>query len=633
MNPTEIIFSHVVHRMNLLRPDVPYAQVRAPKWLSAVVDTRCNGDVWHTAIHLTNTSDKPVFTHDQTIGVTLPLETRYEETEHCLTSRAHVHLFCGEHISWALALRMGGDAPHLGLVLTRGSLAGYSVEHNGPLANDRGCLVVHPSADVWQAGETKTLAWTIFPHSGKADFFRKLPEYTRYVHAEAERYVLHPGEEGMLYIRPSFAAKSVMVDGMPLSGEDNAYTLRWTAEKLGEHTFRIEVDGLRTHVRVLTHPAPAELVHQRVRFLRDHQQYRGEIGCLQGAYLAYDNEEERLVYTPENDFNGGRERVAMGVLMAMYLSGGGADEDGSLRASLDKYTDYVLRELVDEETGVVFNDIGRDISYKRAYNFPWFSRYFLELYRLTDAVRYLRLAHRIAIRFYTHEGGDRFYPIELPLVDLAHALEAEALHAEHLELLAWASRHAQYLMDTSVHYPPSEVAFEQTIIVPAADVLLQMYELTGEEAYLTGAEEHLKLLELFNGCQPDYHCSEVALRNWDGYWFGKRRLFGDTFPHYWSGVTGNVFLRYARLTGKEEYADRGEASLRGVLPMIFPDGRASCAYIYPQTTNGLPGDSFDPYANDQDWGLIFSLRRIQLNYPQRVCAAYHQAVVVPAPCC
>lgn len=610
MNLTEIIFSNDAYRMNWLRPDVPYAQVRAPKWLTSVVETSRDGDAWYTTIHLTNTSNRPLFTHDQTIGIALPLETRYEETEHCLTSRAHVHLFCGENISWALALRMGGDAPHLGLVLTQGSLAGYSVEHNGPRANDRGCLVVHPSADVWQAGETKTLAWTIFSHAGKTDFFRKLPKYSRYVHAEAEKYVLHPGEEGVLHIKPSFEARTVLVDGTPISGEGNVYTLRWTAKTLGEHTFRIEVDGLLTHCRVLTHPTPTELAHQRVRFLRTHQQYCGKIRCLQGAYLAYDNEEERLVYTPENDFNGGRERVGMGILMAMYLSGGGADKDGVLRSSLDDYTAYVLRELVDEETGVVFNDIGRDLSYKRTYNFPWFMWYFLELYHLTCSVRYLQLAHRIAIRFYEKEGGAQFYPIEMPLVDIVHALEAERLYAEKEKLLTWAYRHAQYLLDTGVHYPPSEVAFEQSIIGPAADVLLQMYELTGEGKYLTGAEEHLHLLELFNGCQPDYHCNEVALRNWDGYWFGKRRLFGDTFPHYWSGVTGNVFLRYARLTCNMEYAARGEVSLRGVLPMIFPNGRASCAYLYPQTTNGLPGNAFDPYANDQDWGLVFSLRRI-----------------------
>ncbi|MGN1020542.1 MAG: hypothetical protein ACI4O7_09200 [Aristaeellaceae bacterium] len=610
---TEIIFSRDRHRMNWLRPDVPYAEVRAPQWLASEVDTTREGDVWHTVIRLTNTADRPVMTHRHAIGITLPLDNRYERTDLCLTRRAHVHLFCGGQVSWAMGLRMGGEAPHLGLVLTSGSLDSYSVEHNGPLANDRGWMVLHPSADVWQAGETREIAWTIFPHEGKADFFRRLPAYSRYVHAEASRYVLHPGEEGVLSIRPGFAARGVRVDGEALRGEDNVYTLRWRAQEPGEHTFRIEAvqdngEVIRTWCRVLTHPSPAALAERRVRFLREHQQYRGELRCLQGAYLAYDNEEERPVYTPENDFNGGRERICMGILMAEYLLQGGDDPDGALRASLDAYAAYVLRELVDGDTGVVFNDIGRDKSFKRTYNYPWFMRFFLSLYRLNGQMEHLRLAHRIAIRFYAHEDGVRFYPIEMPLAELDEALTGAQLLAERDGLRAWERLHAQTLLETGVNYPPFEVAFEQSIVGPAADVLLQMYEITGEEQYLRGAEQHLRLLELFNGSQPDYHCHEVALRNWDGYWFGKRRLFGDTLPHYWSGITGNVFLRYARLTGRTDYLRRAEDSLRGVLPLIFPDGRASCACIYPAFTNGCPGNAFDPYANDQDWGLYFSLR-------------------------
>lgn len=33
----------------------------------------------------------------------------------------------------------------------------------------------------------------------------------------------------------------------------------------------------------------------------------------------------------------------------------------------------------------------------------------------------------------------------------------------------------------------------------------------------------IKVLELFNGMQPDYHLYEAAIRHWDGYWFGKKR--------------------------------------------------------------------------------------------------------------
>ena len=126
--------------------------------------------------------------------------------------------------------------------------------------------------------------------------------------------------------------------------------------------------------------------------------------------------------------------------------------------------------------------------------------------------------------------------------------------------------------------------------------------MTGEEKYLCGAEQQIAVLELFDG-----HLHEIAIRHWDGYWFGKRRVFGDTFPHYWSAENGRTFKRYARLTGNEEYNIRGEHSLRGVLSMFFEDGTATCAYLYPYSVNGKKTDFADPYANDQDWGLCMNL--------------------------
>lgn len=147
-------------------------------------------------------------------------------------------------------------------------------------------------------------------------------------------------------------------------------------------------------------------------------------------------------------------------------------------------------------------------------------------------------------------------------------------------------------------------------MAPAADVLLQTYRVTGDGALLEAARAQLHVLEQFNGFQPDHHLNEVAIRHWDGYWFGKRRRYGDTFPHYWSGLTGNVFAAYAAATGDGDYARRAEDSHRGVLPLIHDDGTASCAHLFPLTVNGEPGGYDDPYANDQDWALVFTLRRL-----------------------
>lgn len=68
---------------------------------------------------------------------------------------------------------------------------------------------------------------------------------------------------------------------------------------------------------------------------------------------------------------------------------------------------------------------------------------------------------------------------------------------------------------------------------------------------------------------------------------------------------------YGKITGDGEYLKRAEDARRGVLPLIFPDGSASCAYVYPYSVNGIRAECYDPFANDQDWGLYFYLRAQQ----------------------
>lgn len=46
---------------------------------------------------------------------------------------------------------------------------------------------------------------------------------------------------------------------------------------------------------------------------------------------------------------------------------------------------------------------------------------------------------------------------------------------------------------------------------------------TGIQKYLDGAKQQMPALEAFNGNQPSYHLNEIAIRHWDGYWFGNGR--------------------------------------------------------------------------------------------------------------
>lgn len=382
---------------------------------------------------ITNHGTKPVFTTVDSIAIAFPLEDQYEGSDICMTNRRHTHIFCGGNISYVMALRMGGEAPHFGMVLTEGSLSCYSVRRDiSKGSNDRGCFELHPSPMELKGGESRVIRWVIFPHKGKADFKEQLGKYCRFMDVQAGRYVLFCGERNRITVRTGFKVSRVMINGVEAACSDGEFFLEYTAETIGEQIFYVEADGVRTWCRTYVHTSLDQLVKNRCRFIVRNQQYHGTVEALQGAYLTYDNEEKHMVYQPENDYNGGRERVGMGLMIAKYLR---EDREHELEDSLRKYTEYVLRELVDADSGQVFNDIRRDDSYKRLYNLPWYAAFFLELY------------------------------------------------------------------------------------------------------YLYG--------------QKDYR--------------------------------------------------------RGVLPLIFPDGSASCAYLYPYTVNGIRAGYYDPYANDQDWGLYIYL--------------------------
>lgn len=607
-NVKEIVFSKDPKQMNWLREDFPYAEVKCPPEFSAEVQNEKDGDVLTTKIVVSYNGAHPYFTNVGSIGVSFPLQDRYTDSVTCRDYRCHAHVFCGENTSYIMALRMGGAAPHLGMVLTKGSLSAYSIERDLKLqSNDRGCFWLHPSAQKFAPGDTMTLEWKVFPHQGREDFREKLRAFSQVILVDAEQYVIYPGETGKVTIEPVFQAEKVTVNGTSLEKTENGvYEYLFENEKTGEYVLSICADEVKTICRLLVQERPETLAAKRCAFIVDHQQYHGKIKELQGAYLPYDNEEKILVCTPENDFNAGRERTGMGVLIARALQQNLLKDREKAEQSLREYHAFYLRELVNAATGLVCNCSGKDNSYFRLYNYPWAVTFFLECWKLWGEKENLKTAVRITEKFYEQDGF-RFYPIEMPIVMLCQELKKAGEQEDLKTVKDLFRRHADQLIEIGTAYPASEVNYEQSIIQPAAEVILQVYEVTGEEKYLRGAEQQIAVLELFDGQQPDYHLHEIAIRHWDGYWFGKRRVFGDTFPHYWSAENGRTFKRYARLTGNEEYNIRGEHSLRGVLSMFFEDGTATCAYLYPYSVNGQKTDFADPYANDQDWGLCMNL--------------------------
>jgi hypothetical protein len=120
--------------------------------------------------------------------------------------------------------------------------------------------------------------------------------------------------------------------------------------------------------------------------------------------------------------------------------------------------------------------------------------------------------------------------------------------AESATSLEGAKMLADMILKNGSNYPPSEVNFEQSIVAPAVQLLTEMYLITGEKPYLEGVKQQMPLLEAFCGTQPDFRLNEVAIRHWDDYWFGKLKLYGDTFSHYWSTIDAVAYAYYGRAT-------------------------------------------------------------------------------------
>jgi hypothetical protein len=579
--------------MNWIEGLVPWGTLKTPEGISASAARRFGpAGALKETYTFTNTSAYPVFTCLGDIGVYTPFNDSYHEASVCMKNRCHAHIWCGGTSSYVMCLRMGGKAPHLGLVLTGGKLGAYSVERDlSQSSNDRGDVILHPSPLKLESGESAVLEWELFWHRGKEDFYRRLREYPSYIEIKADHFVCFTGEENKLQVQRRGAQPETEL--VPVE-----------TGQPGERKYLIRGSGVDTWCRTLTLPPPVDLAAARCAFIAKNQQYHRLGSPLDGAYLIYDNEEGHLYYTHTGDHNGSRERLGMGVLMARFLR---SRPDTVLESSLKQYTAFVLRELFDSETGNVFDDINRAADRVRLYNFPWFAQFFLELYGLWKDPAYLRYMVKALSAFY-EKGGGAFYAIGIPMVEALIRLDKEGFGAEAEQLREHFLRHAGRVLQNGTAYPAHEVKYEQSIVAPAALILFQAYRFSKDESYLAGAKKQLEILSLFNGRQPDSCLYETSIRHWDGFWFGKRRLYGDTFPHYWSALTGMAYAECWRVSGAEEMRAAAEHSLRAVLGLIRPDGSASCARLYPLSVNGVPADFLDPWANDQDWGLYYALK-------------------------
>jgi hypothetical protein len=599
-------------KMNWIEGTTQWGTVKCPEGMTVEITRTEEENGLRETYVFKNATDIDMITCQGEIGIYTPFNDDYTSSEICVKTRCHTHIFTGEDVAYVMALRMGGMPPHLGLTVLKGSIVNYSVERDlSKRSNDRGDFILHPEHMCLKPNETYTVVLRLFWHEGKEDFYNKIKEINpRFIAVNADNFTVFENESVSFSVTPNFEFSKEDVN-ITYNNEPVAFTLKdgvisvnEAPRALGELKYSIIIKGVRTHVCMFVSPEFYSLVDTRLDFIIKKQQYLIKGSKLFGAYLPYDNEEKHIFYNLNPNYNGGRERLGMGILMAAYLQ---HKKNEEWQKSLDLYQEYVTRELFNVNNGDVYNDFNSYDPDRRLYNYPWITLFYIELYRLKKDRQLLTYAY-LSLKRYYEKGGTHFYAFPIPALMLYRLLDKENMTAERDRIFTFCGEQADFILKNGLTPPAHEVNFEQSIIFPATDMLFQFYELSGDKKYLDGAKKMLDVLMLFAGTQPDHHLNEVAIRHWDGFWFGKRRQYGDTFPHYWSSLNGIAYNQYYKLSGDKEFLKKAERNMRGALSMFFPDGSASCASLFPLSVNGKRTGFYDPFANDQDWALYFLLR-------------------------
>lgn len=558
---------------------------------------------------IANRLDSDVFVGRGMLGIYATFNDSYENAKICMTNRCHTHLWCGGASSYVKAVKMGTYSHGLGLILKEGTLDAYSIERDlSKISNDRGDFILHPTPFHLKPHEKTVIEWELFWF--KENDYRGELENRGAILVDAENYTFFKDECLNFTVNKPNAIVTLNGKKVDTVTKDGKTVVNYTPSELGDHKFIISCGSKTTYALFFVQIPFAELLHKRIRFIVEKQQFHCEGSPLDGAYLIYDNEDEQQYFDElDTDRNASRERLMMGLAVAKYLQ---YFPDPKIYESLMKYYRFVSREFYNEETGEVYNAIRRNPEFKRLYNAPWMSVFVMEMYKLTKDKTYLEKMFKLLSVYYSI-GGEEFYPNGLSLYESVSALK-EAGMTDKAEALTKAyGRHVNNIVKTGVYYPEHEVKYEQTIVTPAVNMIAQMHTLTKDGSLIEPCLDQLKILEKFNGDQPSHHLNEMAIRHWDGYWFGKRKNYGDTFPHPASVHTANAYLHYSEISGDKSYKKRAYKSARNLLSLFRPDGSASNCYVYPFSVNGVKCEYYDEFANDQDGALYYLMKFFRLH--------------------
>lgn len=578
-----------------------------------------------------NTGDVEFFLTREKFGIHCPYNCSYRGRPNVLSDSCVTHVWCGLEGAWLYSAKPDGRGPYLVGMVTEGASANYSIDYDASVARGnashyRGAIVLHPAECVIAPGETLTLRFVYAFDEARPD--TQLIDWNpNSIWVGADRYTLRVGEtmRGSLKTVFDWESASIETGGKAVSFQKEGNRAHWesTFSTVGEREFLIRAGGRVTRMRVNVIDDTAEILRRRAKFIVEKQQYRKSTSRLDGAYLIYDRATQRQYFSSSfRDSNAARERLAMGVVVALALQ---REYDESFAASLHLHRAYLERELFDVETMTVFDGVGRDDRWPRAYNYPWMADFYLEYYHAFNDRVCLEYAAGIMLRYFRMI---EYCAQESPCMEnlrIIEALQKEGLTTLASQLATAVIRHSDQLLIMGNAIFSEEVSYTQAQFYNKIISLCHAHHLTKERKYLTQALNFLGNSEAFRGEQPDFHTHLQGVRYWDLYWFGKMKSYGDTMPQWLGALCGEMYFQLGTESGNPELFRVGEAILRGALCVYDRNGFGSAGYLmpyrvtihYPENAvqcGAIPagtvyGERYDDWANDQDWSLYYAALR------------------------
>ncbi len=598
------------------------------KNLSLRIEKRVADGVYTESYRITNNASSEVFFTKDDLGIHFPYNCTFENKKNLHDNSCVTSIWCGGNIAWMCTAKPSGFVPYLVCNLTEGSISDYSISYDVSRvkvgASYRGDIVLIPGEQVLAPGKSIVVSFAFRFTDAKPDT-GTLDKYNR-LRVSADRYSAFAGEQisCRLDSLDEWENLEITCNGKAVDYVKSGNTAKWTLcfDTTGERTVFVAVDGKKTWMRVNILGPLDEILIKRAEFICEKQQCTDESSCLDGAYLIYDRATDSTYYSESfRDNNASRERISMGVVVAQALQ---KKHDAKMLESLKRHRRFVERELFDTDTGRVYDEVGKNPRFTRAYNYPWMSVYYLEWYLLTGEVGCLESSAKIMIAYYELANGGRQESPCMRLFEICSLLEKEKLTELFDRLKALIFAHADRVIENGSKCFSEEVACTQFMFNGKINMLTQAYLISGDKKYLELVPEYIKRSNAFFGNQPDFHINKLAVRYWDLYWFGKMKTYGDTQPQWLTCLSAETYDFMYKTGFGEGYSIHSRDVLLNNLCVYAEDGFASAGYLVPykvvQYTSDesytseymkpgvAMGNRYDDFANDQDWSLYYAIK-------------------------